>query len=133
MRSAAGWLLAAGLYATALLPALVAPIRRLHAHSRSYLREFSGHSAGIVARDLAINVALFVPLGWLLARAGRSGGVSPVTRIVLAAGLGAAFSLGIETAQYFIASRYSSVVDVLANTAGTAVGAMLAGVRSERA
>jgi glycopeptide antibiotics resistance protein len=133
MRPGAGWLLGAALYAAALLPPLLAPIRRLHGHSRAYLREFAGVPAGVLLRDAAVNVALFVPLGWLLARAARSQNVTPLAGIVVAAAVGAAFSLGVETIQFFIATRYSSVLDVLANTAGTVLGAVLAGRHRRRA
>jgi glycopeptide antibiotics resistance protein len=42
----------------------------------------------------------------------------------------AVFSLSVETAQYFIVTRYSSFLDVLANTLGGALGALLSRARS---
>ena len=133
MRFPGGWLGGAALYAAALLPAVLSPIRRLHGHPRAYLREFYGYPASILLRDATLNVAMFVPLGWLLARAARSRGVNAATGVVMAVALAAGFSLCIETIQYFIATRYSSILDVLANATGAGAGAVLAGWRSTRA
>ena len=132
MRFPGGWLGGAALYAAALLPATLSPIRRLHGHPRAYLREFYGSPTNILLRDVTLNVAIFVPLGWLLARAARGRGVSTTTGIVLVVVLAAAFSLCIETIQYFIATRYSSILDVLANATGAGAGALLAGWRNRR-
>lgn len=69
--------------------------------------------------DILLNVILFVPLGVGLHLQGRS------WRQALL--LGAALSLGIETAQYFaIAGRDAALGDVLTNTAGAGLGAVLA-------
>jgi VanZ family protein len=75
--------------------------------------------AAVVLEFLA-NVALFTPLGVLLVLA------FPGARwwAVLIAGL--VLSTGIELVQLAIPSRVSSVSDVVANTAGTALGLLLA-------
>jgi hypothetical protein len=69
--------------------------------------------------DVLLNVLLFVPLGLGLRLLGHSWG-----RTVL---LGAALSLAIETAQYFaIPGRDASLGDLLTNTLGAGLGALLA-------
>lgn len=81
-----------------------------------------------VVMQVALNVALFVPLGMLLRRfAGRSTGVSIL--------LGFAVSLAIEATQYTgiwgiypCGYRVADVDDLIANTAGAALGALLAPV-----
>ena len=76
-------------------------------------------SAAVVLEFLA-NVVLFAPLGVLLVLA------FPGVRwwaVVLA---GFLLSVGIELVQLAIPSRVSSVSDVVANTAGTALGLLLA-------
>jgi hypothetical protein len=70
--------------------------------------------------DALLNIALFAPLGWWVAR-GRG-----LTAAVLA---GAALSLGVEGLQGGIAGRFSTLGDVVFNTTGAALGAWL----SERA
>ena len=70
--------------------------------------------------DILLNIILFVPLGVGLRLLGRS------WRQALF--LGAVLSLGIETAQYFaIPGRDAALGDVLTNSAGAALGALLAG------
>jgi len=65
--------------------------------------------------DILMNVALFVPLGFLLERS------LGVTRTAL---LGVLVSLGIETAQLFLPGRWSTLSDVVANGLGGWIGAM---------
>ena len=67
--------------------------------------------------DLAGNVAVFVPLGLLVAAAWRSPAVG------LLAGLGV--SATCELVQLFEPGRVASLVDVLTNATGAALGAAL--------
>ncbi|MBY8850040.1 VanZ family protein [Saccharothrix longispora] len=76
--------------------------------------------------QVALNVALFVPLGFLLAHRFRRG---PVT----AAAIGFAVSLGVETVQgtavfglYPCPYRIADVDDLITNTAGAVLGWVLA-------
>lgn len=66
--------------------------------------------------DALLNVALFLPLGWSLA--GWRG-------VVVAALAGAALSGTVELAQVRIPGRFSTVGDIVWNTAGAALGAGL--------
>jgi len=65
-----------------------------------------------------LNVVLFVPLGYVLASFDSR---RPWRAIVIAAVL----SSGIELAQIFISTRNPDVLDVLTNTLGAALGALL--------
>ena len=108
------------LYALILVTILVLPISRPHVH-RGYLREFPQAITRRFLADIGANILLFVPLGWGLHRAARRAGVrSPIIAVGVA---GAVFSLTMETVQYVLPYRYSSVVDVAADTVGVLLGA----------
>ena len=126
-----GWLIAAGLYVLILLPALLAPFG--HVHARAYLQEFMYRSAGHAAADIVVNVAAFVPLGWCVRRGARQLGLAPRASLVATVVGIALFSWSIETMQYFLALRFSSIFDVLTNTTGGFAGAVAASVLTRRA
>lgn len=71
--------------------------------------------------DLTVNVALYLPLGALLASRTRGAGLRRVAAAVL---LGSAVSLTIETLQGFLPDRVASRADWIANSAGVLVGAL---------
>jgi hypothetical protein len=115
--------LAALLYVAALAVALLIPIG--HGGADSFL-EIDRLMAGRVGRrDAAINVAVFVPVGFLVHAAIRRRGAGPV----LAAGAtllaGGLLSAGAEAVQYVIPGRHSSATDVAFNLAGLVAGAVL--------
>ena len=68
--------------------------------------------------DFGLNIVLFLPCGGLL----RLLGVRPSVATAMAALL----SLGIEAAQMYIPHRHPSQLDILANTLGALLGAMVA-------
>lgn len=70
--------------------------------------------------DLALNVVMFLPLGffWQAARARNHVSVWWMAGVV-----GALLSLGIEVGQLFLAERFTSALDVLTNGLGAALGA----------
>lgn len=72
--------------------------------------------------DLVMNVAMFIPLGFLF-RVTRPRGAPHAWWMAIA--LGALLSCTIESAQLFESTRYSSLLDVLTNTAGAAIGSLL--------
>ncbi|WP_084269919.1 VanZ family protein [Patulibacter minatonensis] len=86
---------------------------------------FDGSSIHKLDVEKACNVLIAVPIGFLLARGWPA--VDP--RRWLAAAL--AVSIAVELAQTFVLSgRYGTVLDVVLNTTGAAVGLLLAsGVR----
>lgn len=75
--------------------------------------------------DALVNFVCYIPLGVLLGLALR-----PHLPVVMTAGfailLSGALSAGMEYAQMYLPIRISSNVDILTNTAGAALGAMLA-------
>jgi glycopeptide antibiotics resistance protein len=73
--------------------------------------------------SLAGNVVVFVPLGTALAFA--LGYSSMGRRLLMATVIGAALSLSIELTQTAIPSRVTAVSDLLLNTVGTGVGALV--------
>lgn len=67
--------------------------------------------------DIVMNVALFLPIGFLLGSIRRG-----VYRSLV---LACTFSIAIESAQVFLGSRYVSPIDVLTNTCGAWAGLAL--------
>ena len=84
------------------------------------------------AVDIAVNIAGFVPLGFLL-----SAFLWSTTRshrpVLTAIVIGALISLTIELLQVYIPQRSSGMTDVITNTLGTAMGAILCGQQKVRA
>lgn len=76
------------------------------------------------AADTLINVLAYVPLGLLLAH-WRRYRHSPLTILTVTIA-GAALSFAMEFTQQFLPSRVSSFDDLVTNTAGTLIGAVLA-------
>ena len=70
--------------------------------------------------DVVLNVALFVPLGFLLERWGRGR-----TRLALVLLLGVLLSTLIESLQLFIPDRFTTLTDIAANGTGALMGAGL--------
>ena len=75
--------------------------------------------------DLGINIAGYIPFGFLLAAAGlRSGRARFVVSVATLSG--ALLSLAMETTQGFLTTRVPSNVDWATNTLGTWLGALIA-------
>ena len=68
--------------------------------------------------EFAANIAMFLPLGFLLTLLFRHPWYGTILAVVLSA--------GVEIAQIVIPDRQASVRDVISNTIGAAVGAFLA-------
>lgn len=109
-------------YMLVVVAALVVPASPPHAH-RGFLRDIP-LGRRLVA-DVALNVAIFIPIGWGLRRAAWRLDRAPRTLVLGAVILAAAFSLAMEAVQVWLPNRYSSLADVLANTIGAAVGAWM--------
>jgi len=82
--------------------------------------------------DLAVNIGGFVPLGFLLSAFLGSTARSrmPIFTAIL---MGALVSLAIELLQAYIPERSSGMTDIITNTLGTALGAILSGQQKVRA
>jgi VanZ family protein len=74
--------------------------------------------------DLLINGAAYLPLGLLLTLATMRW-IRPLLAVLLATLAGSALSFGLETAQMYLPGRVASSVDLILNTVGTLLGALL--------
>lgn len=81
--------------------------------------------------DLLTNLFVYVPLGILATRALFHRQYS-LTHWLWICFIGAAFSITMECLQLFVAARVASNVDILANSAGVALGAAVAPLVSRR-
>jgi glycopeptide antibiotics resistance protein len=75
--------------------------------------------------DIGLNIAMFIPFGALAALLSGTDGKA-TRRIARVGALGFCLSLLIETTQYFIPARFPSTTDLLMNTLGACLGALLA-------
>jgi VanZ family protein len=82
-------------------------------------------STHTVPFDIAANVALFVPLGFLYRLARPPGARLPREAAARVFALGLALSAAVECAQLLEAERFASPVDVLTNGLGALLGAWL--------
>jgi len=73
--------------------------------------------------DYVANIALFVPFGFLGFKALWG---SPKGRILVMLAVGCIFSSGIEFTQLFTETRYTALSDMIFDTTGTTLGALLA-------
>ena len=82
----------------------------------------------ITRHDVLVNIIAYIPLGFLAVvtlHRWRNGDTAAML-IVIATAAGATLSLSMETLQVFIPGRVAALPDVLANTAGSLAGAVLA-------
>jgi hypothetical protein len=104
--------------------------RFVEEHRHGYLSRrstLSRMSAWAVA-DVTLNVLMFVPFGLLCHAVLRRSGWRPAAASAAAIGIAAAFTLGAESAQYFIVSRASQLEDVVLNGLGAGLGVTLGSV-----
>jgi VanZ family protein len=100
------------------MPATYRPFRR--AVLSLPARDARGAMFGVA--DVVLNVLGFIPFGFLAAWCLAAAAPSVLVRSLAAVLGGLALSLTIELAQVFLPSRTSSLSDLVANTAGTALG-----------
>jgi len=119
------WILALA-YLLVIAYASLQPFRDWRAPPEEVLHFlFSAWPRYITLQDVAVNVAAYLPLGFLFSIA--CGARFGPARGAMAATLAAAMvSLAMEAAQMFLPARISSNVDLLANTVGALLGAMAA-------
>ena len=92
-------------------------------------RPVSTHILAVIVVPIVANVLLFVPWGFLLFNGLYTTERPTVQTYVLTILLGLSFTLAIEAWQYFLPSRVADINDVIWNTSGTVVGAVLAHIR----
>ena len=98
-------------------------IRRLAA------RPISTHILAVIVVPMIANVLLFVPWGFLMFITLYTVDRPTLQTYVLTILLGFSFTLGIEAWQYFLPSRVADINDVIWNTSGTILGAILGHAR----
>jgi glycopeptide antibiotics resistance protein len=101
---------------------LVVPVSAPHAR-RGYLTEYQIVAGRRLVADVVVNIAMFAPIGWGLHRTGRALRVSPQALILVATVVAMLFSLMMEALQLWLPARYSSIMDVVANSVGAVIGA----------
>jgi len=75
--------------------------------------------------DIILNIFIFIPLGILIHGMLRNRYGLTMMISIMALLFGALFSLSVESLQYFIMSRNSSLIDVATNMTGTAMGVVM--------
>jgi glycopeptide antibiotics resistance protein len=98
-------------------------VRRLAA------RPISTHILAVLIVPMIANVLLFVPWGFLTFLTLYTLERPTLQTYVLTILLGFSFSLGIEGWQYFLPSRVADINDVIWNTTGVILGALLGHAR----
>jgi VanZ family protein len=79
----------------------------------------------ITLRDVLINIAAYIPLGFMLAL-GLRRWLRPVVAVTAGALLDVSVSIAMESVQMFLPARIASNLDVLTNGAGGLIGALAA-------
>lgn len=92
-------------------------------------RPMSTHIFAVIVVPMVANVLLFVPWGFLAFIALYSVDRPTLQTYLLSVLLGFCLSLGIEAWQYFLPSRVADIDDVIWNTSGTIIGAVLGHLR----
>jgi glycopeptide antibiotics resistance protein len=92
-------------------------------------RPISTHILAVLVVPMIANVLLFLPWGFLTFIALYSIERPTLQTYVLTILLGFSFSLGVEAWQYFLPSRVADINDVIWNTTGAVLGALLGHAR----
>lgn len=92
-------------------------------------RPISTHILAILVMPIIGNILLFVPWGFFTFITWYGVDRPTLQTYILTILLGFSFSLGIEAWQYFLPSRVADINDVIWNTAGTIMGALLGHAR----
>jgi glycopeptide antibiotics resistance protein len=92
-------------------------------------RPISTHILAVLVVPMIANVLLFVPWGFLTFIALYTIERPTLQTYVLTVLLGLSFTLGVEGWQYFLPSRVADINDVIWNTTGVFLGALLGHAR----
>lgn len=126
-RAAAPWRLLCGASILLILLATTWPWTDFRGHTHWDKVEWVPFTHRLVARDVVLNVLLFVPFGFTA----RRGWPGVPHRTWLAVAL--ALSLAVETYQLFSHSRFPTSTDVLTNLLGQWMGLRIATPRATHA
>jgi VanZ family protein len=98
--------------------------KNIHTHENAYLslniRQSLKNPSFL--GDMALNILVFIPLGFLFHAALRSRYGSSLKTCVFVFFVGTLFTFGIESLQYFSVTRNSSFIDVTNNILGVTIG-----------
>ncbi|MDL1964174.1 MAG: VanZ family protein [Deltaproteobacteria bacterium] len=98
----------------------------IQTQKKSYLdfsyRLFSKNSKQALFGDVILNIIIFIPMGFLLHAVLRRHCESSLKTAAFVFIIGTLFTFGIESLQYFSLTRSSSLVDMINNMVGTAIG-----------
>ena len=100
-----------------------------HLAHRLEHRAVSTQIFAVIVMPVVANVLLFVPWGFLMFIALYTADRPTVQTYVLTILLGFTFTVTIEAWQYFLPSRVADINDVIWNTVGTILGAVLGHAR----
>jgi glycopeptide antibiotics resistance protein len=100
-----------------------------HLARRVSVRPISTHVLSLIIVPMILNVLLFVPWGFFAFIALYTLERPTMQTYILTILLGFSFTLGIEAWQYFLPSRVADINDVIWNTSGTILGALLGHAR----
>jgi hypothetical protein len=92
-------------------------------------RPISTHILAVLVVPMIANVMLFVPWGFFTFISLYTVDRPTLQTYILTILLGLSFSLGIEAWQYFLPSRVADINDVIWNTTGAVMGAVLGHLR----
>lgn len=92
-------------------------------------RPISTHILALIVVPMIANVLLFVPWGFFAFIVFYTVERPTLQTYVLTILLGFSFTLGVEAWQYFLPSRVADINDVIWNTSGTILGALLGHAR----
>jgi glycopeptide antibiotics resistance protein len=100
-----------------------------HLYHRIHQRPIATHIIMLIVAPAFLNVCLFVPWGFLMFLSLTTPERPAVIVYVLTILLGLTFSCAIEAYQYFLPTRVADVNDIIWNSVGTALGAVLGQLR----
>lgn len=83
-------------------------------------------------KDLVVNILGFIPLGFLLFKILRSKYKFFLNSIVIVLIVGILYTFSIESLQYFLESRVSTMTDIVHNNIGIALGIVAARMRGRK-
>jgi glycopeptide antibiotics resistance protein len=101
-----------------------------HLWARMQHRSTSTWLIAMIVMPIVGNIMLFLPFGFLLFLSLYSSNRPTVQTYVLTILIGFSFSCAVEAYQYFLPTRVADINDIIWNTAGSLLGAVLGHLRS---